>query len=189
MGGPKLLLPWGKTSILGHLLSQWQNLDAGQIAVVCSGRDQVIQSELLRLQFPASGVVENPEPERGMFSSIQCAASWGHWQPSLTHYVIVLGDQPHLRRSTLQTLRDFSAAHPTEVCQPSLDGRPRHPVFLPKSLFTQLGQWSGPDLKSFLKDLPLATCEMDEPGLSLDLDYPEDYARALSLWRQDSGVT
>jgi molybdenum cofactor cytidylyltransferase len=32
MGQPKLLLPWGKTSVLGHLIGQWQSAGAGQIA-------------------------------------------------------------------------------------------------------------------------------------------------------------
>ncbi len=34
MGRPKLLLPWGATTIVGHLLEQWQTLGAAQIAVV-----------------------------------------------------------------------------------------------------------------------------------------------------------
>ena len=28
MGRPKLLLPWGETSVLGHLIKQWQALGA-----------------------------------------------------------------------------------------------------------------------------------------------------------------
>ncbi|HRY59690.1 MAG: NTP transferase domain-containing protein [Verrucomicrobia bacterium] len=28
MGKPKLLLPWGDTSVLGHLIRQWQSLGA-----------------------------------------------------------------------------------------------------------------------------------------------------------------
>ena len=35
MGRPKLLLPWGDTSIIGHLLGQWRGLGARPIAVVC----------------------------------------------------------------------------------------------------------------------------------------------------------
>ena len=42
MGRPKLLLPWGETSVLGHLIKQWQALGARQIAVVCAPGDQAI---------------------------------------------------------------------------------------------------------------------------------------------------
>jgi len=34
MGQPKMLLPWGKTSIIGHLIEQWQQGRPEQIAVV-----------------------------------------------------------------------------------------------------------------------------------------------------------
>src|ERR1043166_8703452 len=52
MGQPKLLLPWGGRSIIGHLLAQWRDLKAQQITVVCAGGDMNIQEELDRLGFP-----------------------------------------------------------------------------------------------------------------------------------------
>src|ERR1035438_4891955 len=90
MGRPKLLLPWGKTSVLGHLIAQWQALGAKQIAVVCAAADQAVFVELERLGFPATNRICNPAPDRGMFSSVQCAAQWEGWQPALTHWAIVL---------------------------------------------------------------------------------------------------
>src|SRR5947209_16030515 len=92
MGQPKLLLPWGKTSILGHLIGQWTLLGAKQIAVVRSSDDEALNAELNRLNFPERSRIVNPLPERGMFSSIQCAAGWRGWEPILTHWAIVLGD-------------------------------------------------------------------------------------------------
>src|SRR5438105_331727 len=100
MGRPKLLLPWGNTSVLGHLLNCWTQLPATQIAVICAPSDDAIQAELNRLAFPLERRVFNPEPERGMFSSIQCAARWAGWKTTLTHWTIVLGDQPHLLSGT-----------------------------------------------------------------------------------------
>src|SRR6185369_245461 len=74
MGQPKMLLPWGETSILGHLLAQWQSLLPEQIAVVCAREDQAIVNELDQLGFPHANRIGNPSPEHGMFRSIQCAA-------------------------------------------------------------------------------------------------------------------
>src|SRR6266571_6187375 len=99
MGQPKLLLPWGKTSVLGHLIAQWQQ--EHQIVVVHAAGDQAIGAALDRLSFPEANRIMNPQPERGMLSSIQCAAAWAGWNRGLTHWAIVLGDQPHLRRETL----------------------------------------------------------------------------------------
>src|SRR5437867_7662013 len=84
MGKPKMLLPWGKTSVLGHLIEQWESEQAAQIAVVCVAADQSIEDELNRLGFPQADRIPNPTPERGMFSSIQCAARWSGWRPNLT---------------------------------------------------------------------------------------------------------
>src|ERR1039457_300895 len=122
MGQPKLLLPWGGTTVLGHLIEQWQALGAKQIAVVCAPGDLAVRTELDRLGLPEANRIYNPAPARGMFSSIQCAARWPGWQEGLTHWAIVLGDQPHLKLQTLQRVVDLSAARPDLVCQPARHG-------------------------------------------------------------------
>jgi CTP:molybdopterin cytidylyltransferase MocA len=282
MGRPKLLLPWGETSVLGHLIWQWRALGAKQIAVVCaadnpaqatpaqmtadvSGRalsashtppsdrsiaevlrtregrarlseravgvgsdlhvldspsptrrarrdapypgaawatravvggcagafgvagseaaKPAIQAELDRLRFPAQDRIINPAPERGMFSSIQCAAQWPGWEAALTHWALVLGDQPHLRPQTLRQVLDFSASHPTKVCQPARRGHGRHPVLLPRTVFRQLARSTATTLKEFLvaRSQEAALCEVDDPGMDVDIDRPEDYAKAIDL--------
>jgi molybdenum cofactor cytidylyltransferase len=183
MGKPKLLLPWGTTSVLGHLIEEWRGLHAKQIAVVCATGDLAIQAEMDRLGYPAQDRIINPNPERGMFSSIQCAAQWPGWQAALTHWAIVLGDQPHLRRQTLRRVLDFSAAQPSRVCQPARQGHGRHPVVLPKAVFQQVAATTAATLKKFLaaESAQVALCELDDPGLDLDIDRPEDYVAARKL--------
>ena len=184
MGRPKLLLPWGGTSVLGHLIHQWQALKAEQIAIVCATDDLLIQAELDRLGFSANDRVLNAAPERGMFSSIQCAAQWPGWRADLTHWAIVLGDQPHISRETLQTIVAFSAANPERICLPKQGGHRRHPVVLPRQVFAQLANSEAIDLKAFLDSLPspAAMCEINDPALELDLDTPEEYDRAVGLY-------
>jgi molybdenum cofactor cytidylyltransferase len=184
MGKPKMLLPWSGTSVLGHLIGQWKDLRAGKIAAVWATGDQAVSAELDRLDFPRVNRVLNPMPERGMFSSIQCAARWGGWNAELTHWAIVLGDQPHLRLNTLRALLDFAGAHSNQVCQPSRRGRPRHPVVVPKTVFVELQDSRAETLKEFLQTLPSAAalCELDDPGLDFDVDTPADYEQALRLF-------
>src|SRR5712691_801668 len=83
MGRPKLLLPWGRNTILGHLIDQWRALGAGQIAIVHAVADEALEREFDRLEFPGSDRIVNPQPERGMFSSIQCAGGWRGWRAGL----------------------------------------------------------------------------------------------------------
>jgi hypothetical protein len=37
-------------------------------------------------------------------------------------------------------------------------------------------------MKEFLVGREIAMCELDEPGLELDIDRPEDYENALRMW-------
>lgn len=183
MGQPKLVLPWGRTSVLGHLLAQWSHLGAPQIAVVCGAGDHVLAAELDRLAPLGAARICNPAPEDGMFSSIQAASQWSGWKGQLTHWAIVLGDQPHLRQETLSGIIEFSAAHPDKVCQPARGGRGRHPVFLPAALFALLGQSKAANLKEFLGAMVGANAlwESEDAGLDWDLDRPEDYRALLKL--------
>jgi len=179
MGRPKLLLPWGETSVVGHLLAQWQALGAAQMALVCRRADRPLAAEWRRLGFPPRHRIVNPEPERGMFSSIVCAAAWKGWEAGLTAWVIALGDQPHLRMATLRALLAFQRKHPQAVCQPAFGGHRRHPVILPRDAFLELRRSGARTLKEFLRQtaVPLLECPAKDCGLSFDLDFPEDYER------------
>jgi molybdenum cofactor cytidylyltransferase len=187
MGQPKVLLPWGRTSVLGHLIGQWQKLGAAQITVVYAAGDASLQMELDRIKFPGEQRIMNIAPERGMFSSIQCAAQWKGWNPGLTHFVIALGDQPHLPAETLRKMIEFSTAHPEEICLPLQGGHRRHPVWLPARAFLKIAHSDASDLRDFLAHppAPIQFCEMSDASLELDIDYPEDYERAKQIYLRE----
>jgi len=179
MGRPKLLLPWRDTTVIGEILRQWRELGAAQITVVHRPNDAPLAAELDRLGFPANDRIENPQPERGMFSSIVCAANWPGWKKEIANWAIALGDQPHLRSETLRQLLECSAQNGGAVCQPEFGGHARHPVILPRTAFAALKDSRAATLKDFLKLLPLphVQCSVADAGLSLDMDTPEDYKR------------
>jgi CTP:molybdopterin cytidylyltransferase MocA len=154
--------------------------------VVCSAGARAVEDELTRLNVPQCDRILNPAPDRGMFSSIQCAAAWPGWKPELTHWAIVLGDQPQVGAATLRTLIAFGAAHPAKICQPICHGHRRHPVLLPKAAFGALNGCTATDLKQFLKSRAAewAGFESDDAGLDFDMDTPADYERALRFWEE-----
>jgi molybdenum cofactor cytidylyltransferase len=179
MGEPKLLLPWGETSVLGHLLAQWRALRAQQIGVVIAAGALPITEELDRLDFPKANCILNPTPDAGMFSSIQCAAKWPGWDPGLKHWAITLGDQPQLQETTLRQLLDFGARNPDKICQPLRGERRKHPVLLAKRFFHELKTTSAGDLKMFLVERAsdLSGFQSNDAGLDFDMDTREDYER------------
>ncbi len=181
MGRPKLLLPWGGTTIIGHLMEQWQVLAAAQIAIVLRPDDRELKVELDHLSFLPQDRIENPQPERGMFSSILCAARWPGWRKEISSWAVVLGDQPHLRLETLRALLEFSVQNPGAICQPAFNGHPGHPVILPRGVFAELKHSRAETLKDFLKPFAgrCVQCPVADAGLLLDLDRPEDYEKAV----------
>jgi molybdenum cofactor cytidylyltransferase len=183
MGRPKLLLPWLDTTVIGHIILQWQELRASQIVVVHRPNDTPLLGELDNLNFPVQNRVENPRPEGGMFSSIICAAGWNGWMAEIQSYAIVLGDQPHLHLDTLRSLLEFHALQSDAVCQPSFGGHERHPVILPRNVFDVLKTSKAETLKEFLKLIsnPSVQYPIEDTGLALDMDTPEDYKRLKDL--------
>lgn len=185
MKRPKLLLPWGKTSVLGHLAAQWKQLGAGQTGVVFAADDVALQTELDRISFPTCHRIPIREPRQDMFSSIQAAARWSGWQDTITHFAIILGDQPHLSIRTLQNVLAFAAAHSGQISQPSHRHHPRHPVILPRVVFQRVASAQERTFKQFLdaQSDAVELCELDDAALDLDLDTPADYERALDVFR------
>jgi molybdenum cofactor cytidylyltransferase len=182
MGQPKMLLPWGETTVISHLISRWRAAGE-QVCVVIPPSDPNLAAELSRNGFLHESRVVNPHPGAGMFSSIQCASASTAWSSGLTHVFVVLGDQPQLDpANVLAPLLAFTRAHPNDVCQPSLNGAPKHPVAIPRELFLSLARRQATSLKEVLREYPAQFCPIDDPRLALDLDFPADYARARELW-------
>jgi len=181
MGRPKLLLPWDDTTIIGQILRQWCELGVAQVAVVHRAGDRELVAELDRLAFPAGDRIENPQSGDGMFSSVLCAAKWHGWRGDISNWAIALGDQPHLQMDTLRLLLALAANNAGAICQPAYNGHAGHPVILPRSVFAELKRSRAETLKDFLKPLAgrCVQCPVEDAGLLLDLDRPEDYDRAV----------
>ena len=175
MGQPKLLLPWGSSTVVEHLIAQWASAGAAQVTVVVAHAHEELASAVRRTG--RAECIANPDPDRGMFSSVRCAVEWPSWSPALTHWMISLGDQPHLRDATLRRLIEAAQAEPQSIWQPSHQGRRRHPVMLPKPSFAALAQTHAPDLKAFLESCSISrrALETDDVGLEIDIDTPDDY--------------
>jgi hypothetical protein len=100
-------------------------------------------------------------------------------------YVEVWGfghGQPHIQISTLDLLLDAARKNPTCICQPTFHGRAAHPTILPASNFRELAQNDTADLRTYIRarEAFRLRLQVEDPGVSEDLNTPEDYAR----WKQ-----
>ena len=178
-----MLLPWPGGKVIGRCVCLWSWLKTAQLTVVCDACNRGVLAELDRLGLSPANRIVNPQPETGMFGSIQCAARWSGWSSDLTHWVVALGDQPHLREESLRSLLSAVPEAPDCVWQPAFRGHARHPVVLPFAVFRELANAESATFKEFLETRSnlRRQIEMDDPGLDLDLDTPEDYEKALRL--------
>lgn len=180
MGRPKLVLPWARTTVVGHLIGLWHSLGIAEVAVVISKESTALIQELDRLGFDTSRRILNDKARTGMFSSVQAAARWPDWGPDLTHLVLTLGDQPQISSDTLRRLLRFAEDNPDAICQPSRSGRPKHPIIFPREALRQLSKTNAESLRAFLEGtaLPRQFLDVADSSLDFDLDTPEDYLAA-----------
>jgi molybdenum cofactor cytidylyltransferase len=179
MGQPKLLLPWRENNVIGHIIQTWRNLGVCGIAIVTRPDDTALAAELDRQNIFPTQRIENSNHAEGMFSSVLCAAKWAAQQTEISHWAIILGDQPHLRSEDLRSLVDLQAQNRAAICQLMCGGKTGHPVMLPHSLIQELAASTTDTLKDFLKltVAPRVQLEVSDAGLLLDMDTPDDYKR------------
>jgi CTP:molybdopterin cytidylyltransferase MocA len=175
----KLLLPWGDKTILTHLLDQWRSAGAAQIAPVIDPSNELLRKALEHAGFSPFDWIENRSPQLGMFSSLQEASRWTGWVSTLTHWIISLGDQPHIQISTLRLLLDAARKNPTRIGQPAFHGQAAHPIVLPGSNFRELAQTDVANLRDYIRTREVLRLRLpvEDPGVSQDLNTPEDYER------------
>src|SRR2546428_12738485 len=117
MGGPKALLPWRETTFLGAALELFRPLSP---VVVVLDPGSPIHAEAVRVATAAGAIVaDNPDPDRGMLSSIRRGLT--ALPASTTHAAILPVDHPGIGRATLDALLAAVEADPSKMVVPSFE--------------------------------------------------------------------
>lgn len=195
MGRPKLLLPFGDGTVLGATLAALAGGGAGRICVVTRPDDEDLAvwlagealGEIARRTAspPGAGPVlraaVNPEPARGMLSSIQAgmdALAEGSGPGELAPLLVCPGDLPALGAGTVRRVLRAAAGRERALAVPVHRGRRGHPLAVGGERIPEV-----PDLDPFvglrqlLERHPDSVVEVsvDDAGCVRDLDTPEDY--------------
>jgi molybdenum cofactor cytidylyltransferase len=180
MGAPKALLPWGDGCVIDAHLQSWRAAGASQIGIVVRPDDVNLRRRLF--MEPDVLEISNPHAARGMMSSVRAAAAWPFWPAHLTHFVVVLVDQPHVSSRTLAALLAAARELPERICQPIFEGRRGHPVILPRREFLDLATTTRDTLREWMHDhqhlRQFVTCA--DAAVVEDFDTPSQYERALA---------
>jgi molybdenum cofactor cytidylyltransferase len=137
MGTPKLLLPWGDTTILGATIRQVQGTTVEQIILVSGAYRESVEAVAA-----AQGVTAlyNPDYAQGeILSSLQVAVRWLQSnQPTCAGLLVLLGDLPFLPTAVLETILHTFRTRPAPLVAPVYAGQKGHPVLISQSLWGEL---------------------------------------------------
>jgi molybdenum cofactor cytidylyltransferase len=138
------------------------------VVVVSPGGEEAVRSALTGL--PVT-VTVNPNPERGMFSSIQCGVA----SVSAGDQCILLpGDMPYVTPGTVAAVLTASARSGVTVL-PRHHGHRGHPMALSAALVARiLAAPANATLKEQRLQEPFLMFEVSDPGVHRDVDQPED---------------
>jgi molybdenum cofactor cytidylyltransferase len=179
MGRPKLLLPFHGDTVVGSLVRALRAGGIPQVVLVTAPDD-----DALRAWAELAGVrtAINPDPERGMLSSILAGIAALGGAAELARrgepLVVCPADLPALQASTVATV--LAGRFPLAV--PIYRGRRGHPLVVSPGLIPEIETLDlDVGLRELLERHPdrLCTIEVDDPGAVRDIDTPDEY-RALA---------
>jgi len=177
MGRPKMILPWGKTTVIGEVVATLRAAGVGDIVVVTGGARELVEAEVTAL-----GVrpVFNSDYANGeMLLSVQAGiqALPGYVDSVLT----VLGDQPQMEEWVVREVLKIYAMERPNLIVPSYQMRRGHPWLIRKPLWSSLLALKSPaTMRDFLEmhQKDIKYFEVDTSSVLKDLDTPEDYMRS-----------
>ena len=179
-GGGKLLATLDGRPILQHVLDTLATAGLRDIVVVL-GRDRDVVETAIAWR--SERRVTNPEPERGLASSLQ--AGMGTLDPDASAVLVVLGDQPRLSADTIRAL----LATPDDPDRPVIapryaHDRGRNPILLRRAGFRLIKDAAGDrGMGPMLAEHPELVTEVTVNGTNPDVDTQEDLAGLVeSAW-------
>lgn len=122
-GGPKLIMPFADSTVIGCVVSALARAGVEPIIVVVGANRASIEGALASADVQ---IAENPDPSRGMLSSVQIGVAVV--PESAGRFVIALADQPRLRAEDITRLIAEMARTGKGIARPVHCGKRGHPV-------------------------------------------------------------
>ena len=181
MGRPKLLLPIRGRPLVAGVVEALQGGGVEEIVLVTGPDDEELR---VWARGASLTVAVNPDPERGMLSSIRegIAALGGSAELARrgTTLLVSPADLPNLRSGTVSALLQRMATTGAPIAVPVYRGKRGHPLAIAPALIPEIDTLN-PDVG--LKQLrdrhqaELLEVEVEDAGVVQDVDTPEDFRR------------
>ena len=176
MGSQKLLLPFGKSTMIETVVDNVLASSIKHVMVVLGANQQEVREALKNrpVQF-----CNNKEHEKGMLSSVQCGI--GALPSDAASALIFLGDQPGIPPAVTNAVIDAYSEELYGIVIPVHSHRRGHPLLVDLKYRKEIEQL---DLEQGLRSLrhhfpdDVLEVDVEEPGILVDIDTPADYKKA-----------
>ncbi len=175
MGFDKLSLPLGKKTVLERSVDAFVRSNVKEVVVVLGGRTKALRGTLEGFKVK---VIINPQYRKGMSTSIRQGIR--AISPESQGILIALGDQPFVKRRTINALIGAFFRRKRGIVVPSFRGEKGHPVIFDrrykKELLALRGDAGGKRvLEKYSHDVTEVQTKCE--GVVKDLDTREDYKK------------
>ncbi len=181
-GSPKQLLPFGDTTLLGHVV---RNVNASGLdrVIVVLGRSADESKDAV--DFGRAAVVDNRAYRSGCASSLLAGLDTLGEGAECAAVMLVLGDQPGVGTAVIDDVCEDWRAHRPWAAVTSYRGELGHPFVFARSAFDDLrGLHGDKAIWKLIEAQPERVRQMEmDIELPPDIDTPEDYQRVRAIWQ------
>ena len=178
MGTPKALLLFQNETFLDRLIRVFSSV-CDPIIVVVGRHAGQIRSGIERGRDVL--FAENPDPDRGMLSSLQCGLALVPDAAGAAMFLPV--DHPNIDMSTVETVAARFRSHRAPVTVPTYAGEHGHPVCIARELIAELLALPSDAKASDVIHRHVAETDyvaVSDPAVVTDVDDPAAYADLLA---------
>ena len=187
MGTPKALLQYEGETFLDRLIRIFSAV-CSPVVVVLGYHSQIIRQGLR----PHAGVrfATNPDPDRGMFSSLQCGLAM--IPPEMQAVMFTPVDHPDIAEDTVERLAGLFRSQAAPLTIPVYQREHGHPVCISRAVINHLTSLpvtanANDILHSYYENASFI--EIADPGIVSDIDDPDAYRQLLSKARPRQTTT
>ena len=173
LGSPKALLLFEGETFIGRLARHFQTV-AEKVVVVC-------RPDLPLAVGDTVSVVENPDPERGMLSSLQCGLR------TLAEAENVIFSPVDYASVQLATIVTLTARHSGPLTLPTFHGKRGHPAIISRPVIEQLLELDptgSPKTVIYSHLQQACLVPVDDARVVEDVDTIEDYLKLVKEERR-----
>lgn len=140
LGRPKQLEPWGTTTLLGHVIESVREYPVEEVWVVLGADlDEILE----QVDLTGCGVVENPEWEEGIASSLRVGLDALIQKSRCEAALVVIGDQPDIDSDVVARVLETFEQTGAPVAIPKYRYTWGNPVVIARSLWPRIMSLTG----------------------------------------------